>query len=111
MSVSRPLRLTAGRREGTDSVLDLPLPERSTAPLSRRGRDYRTRRLLVIADVSALMVAAAAFNLAGGYRGARHVVWLLPTIPVWLCLFYVYGLYSSGLRRVGHSTIDDIPGL
>jgi len=33
------------------------------------------------------------------------------TIPVWLVVFNLYGLYDSGLRSVGHSTVDDIPAM
>lgn len=85
-----------------------PLPE---APDSKRGRDYRARRLLVLADVAALLLATASLRLTDASQPALHAWWLLPTIPVWLLLFVVYGLYSSGLRRVGHSTVDDIPKL
>ncbi len=105
------MRAAATRRGHADTIVTRPLAELSDAPLSRHGRDYRTRRLLVIGDVSALTIAAAALNLSAGYHGVMHVVWLLVIFPVWLSLFYVYGLYSSGLRRVGHSTTDDIPGL
>jgi exopolysaccharide biosynthesis polyprenyl glycosylphosphotransferase len=84
----------------------------TSAPLTKRGRDYRTRRMLVTADVAALMIGFGLLALIEGSRRIdSHALWALPTIPVWLILFMGYGLYSSGLRRVGHSTVDDIPGL
>lgn len=70
------------------------------------------RRMLVAADVAALTIGIVLLALVGDSpRAGSHAVWTVPTIPVWLLLFGFYGLYSSGLRRVGHSTVDDIPGL
>jgi exopolysaccharide biosynthesis polyprenyl glycosylphosphotransferase len=88
---------------------DAPISE--TAPLSKRGRDYRTRRALVLADLCALLIGIGALGLTDISTAWLHALWALPTIPVWLLLFVLYGLYSSGLRRVGHSTVDDIPRL
>src|ERR1039458_675533 len=67
--------------------------------------------MLVTADVVALLVGVLLLALIGSSRADSHALWAVPTIPVWLMLFMSYGLYSSGLRRVGHSTVDDIPGL
>src|SRR5579872_241111 len=77
----------------------------------RRDRDYRMRRMLAAADVVAVMVGIAAMPLFDIARPLEHVFWGTITIPLWLALFMMYGLYSAGLRRVGHSTADEIPGL
>src|SRR5579859_6225216 len=108
MSV-RSVPAASGPRPAIDPVRGRPVRELAYAPLSRRGRDYRMRRLLVVADVCALALGAGALVVSGAYRGGPHGLALMATIPAWLVLFYVYGLYSSGLRRVGHSTTDDIP--
>jgi exopolysaccharide biosynthesis polyprenyl glycosylphosphotransferase len=81
------------------------------AARARDGRDYRMRRMLVAADVTALLIATSTWILTGAQHGLGHALWALPTIPVWLGLFLVYGLYSTGLRRVTHETVDDIPSL
>ncbi len=84
---------------------------RPTAPLSKGGRDYRVRRMLVAADVLALLLGIGWLAITGGTGPRSHALWALPTIPVWLLLFVIYGLYSSGLRRVGYSTVDELPRL
>jgi exopolysaccharide biosynthesis polyprenyl glycosylphosphotransferase len=103
--------LTGRRRNDAAGKDRLALEPLEAAPLSKRGRDYRTRRMLVTADVVALLVGVLLLALIGSSRADSHAIWALPTIPLWLTLFMAYGLYSSGLRRVGHSTVDDIPGL
>ncbi|MDQ6605586.1 MAG: sugar transferase [Actinomycetota bacterium] len=74
-------------------------------------RDYRMRRFLVAADTTAMLVAIGSWLLVGVHKPLQHALWALPTIPVWLALFLMYGLYSTGLRRVAHTTVDDIPAL
>ena len=79
----------------------------------RSDRDYLLRRILVAVDVAALLIGTATLAVTGEMNDhlASRAAWILATIPVWLLLFLMYGLYSSGLRRVGHSTVDDLPGL
>ncbi len=36
---------------------------------------------------------------------------LLVTLPVWLALFKLYGLYDRDSKRITHPTIDDVPTL
>ena len=31
------------------------------------------------------------------------------SFPLWLALFAVYGLYNRDIKRISHSTVDDIP--
>jgi exopolysaccharide biosynthesis polyprenyl glycosylphosphotransferase len=82
-----------------------------TAPLVPGRRDYRMRRWLIAADATAMLVAIASWLLIDVHKPFLHALWALPTIPVWLVLFLMYGLYSTGLRRVAHTTVDDIPAL
>jgi exopolysaccharide biosynthesis polyprenyl glycosylphosphotransferase len=83
----------------------------SAVPLASSRRDYRMRRLLVAADTSAMLIAIGAWVVVDVHKPLQHALWALPTIPVWLALFLMYGLYSTGLRRVAHATVDDIPAL
>src|SRR3954447_14458826 len=80
----------------------------------RHGRrDYIIRRLLVGADmlgvVLALIVTAAVDPLPGSDLDV--VMWGLATVPMWVLVFKLYGLYDRDLKRVSHSTVDDIPWL
>jgi exopolysaccharide biosynthesis polyprenyl glycosylphosphotransferase len=81
------------------------------SPLARGGRDYRLRRMLVVADVSALILGAASWAVLGAHDFDAHLLWAAPTLPVWIVLFVMYGLYSAGVRRVSTPTVDDIPSL
>jgi exopolysaccharide biosynthesis polyprenyl glycosylphosphotransferase len=84
---------------------------RPPAPLVKGGRDYRLRRMLAVADVLALAIAAAAWTVIGREHGDQDALWALTFIPVFLVLLLMSGSYSTGSRRVAHSTLDDIPSL
>jgi exopolysaccharide biosynthesis polyprenyl glycosylphosphotransferase len=44
-------------------------------------------------------------------RSWTHAAWGLLAIPVWLVLCSAYGLYGQDIRRISHSTVDDVPRL
>src|SRR4051794_39488590 len=77
-------------------------------------RDYLLRRMLAGGDAVALLVALiatiATSHHTHGTFGSRLLLGLA-TIPVWIALFKVYGLYDRDVRRVSHSTIDEVPWL
>jgi exopolysaccharide biosynthesis polyprenyl glycosylphosphotransferase len=76
-------------------------------------RDYWRRRLLATADVCALLISfeASAALVPGGENAGRAFVWALALVPVWMLILKLYGLYDRDLKRVSHSTVDDIPWL
>jgi exopolysaccharide biosynthesis polyprenyl glycosylphosphotransferase len=80
-------------------------------------RDALTRRLLAAADLVGLLGAlTAASAIVGTSQGTRDaefdlLVASLPTLPVWLVLFKLYGLYDRDIKRVSHATFDDLPWL
>ena len=43
--------------------------------------------------------------------GARSFLLGLLTLPVWIALFNVYGLYDRDSKRISYSTVDDFPRL
>ena len=110
------------RGEITESVTPAPPAlERALRPVATRSlnrtrqatpkgeRDYRMRRLLVAGDALALIGGMTIWLvLSQAHVGAR-LGWGLLTLPVWILLFNAYGLYAAGLRRVGYSTVDEIP--
>jgi exopolysaccharide biosynthesis polyprenyl glycosylphosphotransferase len=74
-------------------------------------RDFRLRRMLVAGDGLALVLGLAAWlPLARAHTGQTFLLGMV-AIPLILVLFNIYGLYAAGLRRVGYSTVDDIPAL
>jgi exopolysaccharide biosynthesis polyprenyl glycosylphosphotransferase len=92
------------------------------APRSRtlvaRGygrRDWFIRRLLALSDIGCLAVAMVlAMALVGGSRGhswTQYLLYGLATLPGWVVLFKMYGLYERDAKRLSHTTLDDLPPL
>ncbi len=83
-----------------------------------KGRGWLVRRALVAADVLGL---AAAFGLAlalfGSSGGSDRVgveaelAVFLVTVPAWIVLAKLYGLYERDEERADHSTVDDVAGV
>jgi len=78
-------------------------------------RDWLLRRVLALSDAVCVAVAlAAALALAGGARGhswQQCMLYGAITLPAWVALFKLYGLYERDARRLSHSTLDDLPSL
>jgi exopolysaccharide biosynthesis polyprenyl glycosylphosphotransferase len=100
------LLLTIRQRDAATSV-PVPIPTR------RRPRDYTLRRALAAADTVAVTAALAAATVPFGddARPAGKLVWGLLTLPAWVVLLKLYGLYERDAKRVSHSTVDDLPWL
>jgi exopolysaccharide biosynthesis polyprenyl glycosylphosphotransferase len=92
----------------TDPRVGVGTDERAT---SIRERDSRTRRLLVAADLLALVVGILSWSVLDTPHFGGHLLWATFTLPLWVALFTAYGLYGAGLRRVGYATVDDIPAM
>jgi exopolysaccharide biosynthesis polyprenyl glycosylphosphotransferase len=78
-------------------------------------RDWFLRRLLAVSDAGCLAVAMAmAMAMVGGVRGhswVEYVLYGLITLPGWVVLLKMYGLYDRDAKRLSHSTLDDLPSL
>jgi exopolysaccharide biosynthesis polyprenyl glycosylphosphotransferase len=76
-------------------------------------RDFVVRRLLAVVDVAAITMALALALRYGPQYGVvdtpPRLEWLLPFLPVWVVLFKLYGLYDRDVKRISHTTIDDLP--
>jgi exopolysaccharide biosynthesis polyprenyl glycosylphosphotransferase len=88
------------------------------ATLVARGygrRDWLLRRLLATSDAASLALAmAGAMAVVGGIHGhpwTEYVLYGGITLPAWVVLFNVYGLYERDTKRLSHSTVDDLPSL
>ncbi len=80
----------------------------------RARRGWVVRRLLVAADVTALITAFAATELlfqrdddAGIGTGTETVIFLL-ALPAWIVVAKLYGLYDRDEERATHSTADEV---
>lgn len=98
---------------GVDRV-ELLAPDISAPVVAERrvARDFYLRRFLAGVDVIALAVGVvAAAVVTGAIDLTSHGLWALATIPVWLLLFNLYGLYGNDARRISHTGADELPGL
>jgi exopolysaccharide biosynthesis polyprenyl glycosylphosphotransferase len=86
-------------------------------PASGR-RGWLMRRLLLVADVVGLVAAyVIAVELAAPAATPDRVapIWevllFVATIPLWILLARIYGLYDRDEERSDHSTVDDVVGV
>src|SRR5947209_5296819 len=71
------------------------------------------RRALALADCIAISAALAAALLVVDHLHHERTTFAegLLTLPAWILLFKLYGLYDSDSKRIGHSTVDEVPRL
>ncbi|HEY7603457.1 MAG TPA: sugar transferase [Gaiellaceae bacterium] len=99
----------------------LPIDKRTREILQRHDRANAARRarlltrLLIAADCIGLAVAFAVTRLAyqgetlvdGKYSNLAELMLFAATLPCWLVVANLYGLYSRDAQRADHSTADD----
>ena len=78
------------------------LAERQAAASWRGRRDFVVRRVMAASDMVAIAFAALVAFLATPVSGhGLQLIWALPTLPAWVALFGVYGLYQRESKRIG----------
>ncbi len=88
---------------------------RRTAIVRRRG--WLVRRMLLLADVlglvSALVLAEWLVDVhaAGTLDASAEVVLFLISVPAWLVVARLYGLYERDEESADHSTVDELVGV
>lgn len=111
-----PLADVLAEREALEAVvgeqtLEILERRRRTAVVHHRG--WVMRRLLLLADLVGLVCAFAAAEviLAGRMSGLFDVrvetLLFAATLPGWVVIARLYGLYSQDDRRTNHTTIDE----
>ncbi len=98
-------------------TLEIVEQRRRTARIKRRG--WLVRRMLLVADLIGLMIAFSVAELAFGHArpGTDHVsIWteislFLLTLPGWIVVVKLYGLYDHDEERTDHTTVDDLVGV
>jgi exopolysaccharide biosynthesis polyprenyl glycosylphosphotransferase len=95
-----------------DRTLEILERRRRTAIIKRRG--WLVRRMLLLADLmglaAAFLVADFMTNLGAGpdqvSRSSEYLIFFA-TLPVWIVVAKLYGLYERDEERTDHSTTDD----
>jgi exopolysaccharide biosynthesis polyprenyl glycosylphosphotransferase len=83
-------------------------------PPSGRPRGHLARvvkRSLALADIVAIGAALTIALLAVSPHSGEYdkLAAGLVTLPVWIVLFKLYGLYDRDSKRISYSTVDDVP--
>jgi exopolysaccharide biosynthesis polyprenyl glycosylphosphotransferase len=105
--------LLAGLDSRTRSIIE---HRRRLATPRRRG--WLVRRMLLLADVAGLVLAFLLADAIFGSRGGAdqvslHAEFLIffVTLPAWVVLAKLHGLYEGDEERADTSTIDDVVGV
>ena len=96
-------------------TLEIVEQRRRTSVVKRRGS--LLRRLLLGADLAGLVLAfAIAAAIAGDAAAGRVHEWkefvlFVSTLPAWIVVTKLYGLYERDEERTDHTTVDDFVGV
>jgi exopolysaccharide biosynthesis polyprenyl glycosylphosphotransferase len=86
-------------------------PTRTPEPSRRRKRtrkDALRRRLLFAADLLAILLSVGVMTAV---EGTTDPLWVLPTLPGWIVLAKMEGLYDADHPRIWHLTTDEAPAI
>jgi exopolysaccharide biosynthesis polyprenyl glycosylphosphotransferase len=76
------------------------------------NRDMALRRVLAAGDTLGVFLALAlALSLSGRAAAGHRLLLGLVALPLLIVLFKIYGLYDRDVKRISHSTVDDLPWL
>jgi exopolysaccharide biosynthesis polyprenyl glycosylphosphotransferase len=99
-----------------DRTLDILERRRRSGIVRRRG--WLVRRALLGADLAGLVAAFAISEaLAGDPPGAARLDLLAESLvfvlslPIWVVVAKIYGLYDRDEKNTDHSTVDDFTGV
>ena len=101
----RPAAERAARPVRRRRPVGLVVPARRADGASRRAS--RARRLLLAADLAALVLAFAVTQALFG-AGVASAAMLVGIAPVWVVVAKIRGLYDRDEERIVHSTVDDV---
>jgi exopolysaccharide biosynthesis polyprenyl glycosylphosphotransferase len=91
-------------------------PRPAVAPRRRGGHRHFVRRLLALADVLGLVLAFALTFASFGstststnaFTPGGELAFFVATLPFWLLLAKLYGLYDRDEKYAAHSSVDDV---
>ncbi len=121
------LRIREGSREGGQVSEGLAQAEfvaalddararrvRFSTTASKRRRGWLVRRVLLAADVAGLLTAfllaelVTADSQSGRFDLPAEVLLFVATLPAWVLVARLYGLYSHDDQRTNHTTTDEV---
>lgn len=90
----------------------------AATPAVFKRRGWLMRRMLVAADVVGLIFAFFITQIlfppgdgVGRLTSDSELLVFLATVPLWLVIARVYGLYDRDEARTDHTTVDDLVGV
>lgn len=99
-----------------DRTLEILDRRRRTAVVHRRG--WLVRRLLLAADLVGLVGAFALsewlvnwHDSLGVLSASNEIIAFVVSLPAWVLIAKIYGLYERDEERTDHSTVDDFAGV
>jgi exopolysaccharide biosynthesis polyprenyl glycosylphosphotransferase len=99
-----------------ERTLEILERRRKTAVVRRRG--WLVRRMLLAADAIGLLAAmllaewiVGTTSNAGAVDALTETILLVASIPGWIVVAKIYGLYDKDEERTDHSTTDDLAGV
>jgi exopolysaccharide biosynthesis polyprenyl glycosylphosphotransferase len=106
-AIATPLALDETGAQPVAKVVE----ERGPAGGARR-RGWVIRRALAAADLAGLAIAfVLAETLIGGGVTMGHALLFVASIPAWILVAKLYGLYDNDEERTDHSTADEFVGV
>jgi exopolysaccharide biosynthesis polyprenyl glycosylphosphotransferase len=97
------LEISVGRARGGAASAGLVAHRIET----RHGRDARLRRVVATADVTTVVATSLVVFLAGG--GLNVTLLMLLSVPAWIVVAKIAGLYDRDHRTLRHLTVDELP--
>lgn len=87
-------------------------PHGPAAPAPRRDpwKDVLLRRLVAAADVTAVLAGALAVGTTAE-SGLASALWWAGSLPLWIFVGKLHGLYDQDHVRIRHLTSDELPAL
>jgi exopolysaccharide biosynthesis polyprenyl glycosylphosphotransferase len=82
-----------------------------TGPEGSRRRGALLRRLLAMADWTALVGTLVVVTAATSSTDVAKLFWALLFSPAWILVVKLHGLYDNDHRRIRHSTLDELASL
>ena len=105
-AIAAPLVLDETDSHSVAELLEEP------GPTGARRRGWVIRRALAAADLAGLALAfVLAETLIGGGVTVGHALLFVASIPAWIIVAKLYGLYDNDEERTDHSTADEFVGV
>jgi exopolysaccharide biosynthesis polyprenyl glycosylphosphotransferase len=83
---------------------------RPVPPRQDPWKDVLLRRLIAAADVTAVLAGALAVGLTAD-AGLASLLWWSASLPLWVVVGKLHGLYDQDHVRIKHLTSDELPAL